>query len=74
MAGQQYRRPPSPGRAKRGFSDVGSIATTKYTMEVIDVLVIGFPQPESSWWIGTWLSLGTEFRLAGLTWAWFDVF
>jgi hypothetical protein len=46
---------------------------TKYSMEVIDVLVVGFHQPESSWWIGTRLSLGTKFRLARVTWTSFDV-
>jgi hypothetical protein len=45
---------------------------TKYSMEVIDILVVGFHQPESPWWAGTWLSLGTKFRLARVTWTYPD--
>jgi hypothetical protein len=73
MASQQYRELSTPVRGRRGHSDVGGTATTKYSMEVIDVLVVGSHQPESSWWIGTWLSLGTKFRLARVTWTSFDV-
>jgi hypothetical protein len=72
MTGQQYRELSLPGRDRRGHSDVGSTATTKYSMEIIDVLVIGFHQPESPWWVGTWLSLGPKFRLARVTWVYFD--
>jgi len=72
MAGQQYRELSSSVRDRHGHSDVGSTATMKYSMEVIDVLVIGFHQPEPSWWVGTWLSLGTKFRLARVTWIYFD--
>lgn len=43
------------------------------TMEVVDILVIGFHQPESLWWFGTWLSLGPDFRLARITWIDIDV-
>jgi hypothetical protein len=44
----------------------------KYRMEVIDVLVIGFQQPESIWWFGARLSLETKLGLAGPTWTYCD--
>jgi hypothetical protein len=41
-------------------------------MEVIDVLVIGFQQPESIWWFGARLSPETKLGLAGSTWIYCD--